>query len=152
MPSGRRCGPNRLVLPLSVHARTPILAAGLLVLMTACGSNADFANGPDCGATPVHFQSREYVMGRGPVDLPVEHGGRLGEGGSGSCSSPDALTTFEPVYRFPGVPPSQAIVVLLGDGSGQVLVAADKPAGGWDPDLRAWLDLKPERVKTSAKS
>ena len=141
-----------IVLPSALAVRAPILAAVLLVLMTACGSNADFSNGPDCGPTPVHFQSREYVMGRGPVDLPVEHGRRLGEGGSGSCTSPDELTTFEPVYRFPRVPPSQAIVVLLGDGTGQVLVVADKPDGGWDADLRAWLDLKPKRVKASGKS
>lgn len=60
------------------------------------------------------------------------------------------LTEPRPVYGFPTVPPDQAIVLVNADGYAFVLLAADKPEGGWDPELRAWMRNAP--ASTVARS
>ena len=135
------------------HLRPPALriaaclSPALLVATLAGCSSADPRWSPDC-VSPFHFDGREYLVGPSPPDVErMTAGARLGEGASESCgqygpgvhSGGDELTDPRPVYAFPDVPPEQAIVLLRPDGPPAVLLAADKPDGGWDPDLRAWL-------------
>jgi hypothetical protein len=122
------------------------VSAALLAVLAGCSSE-DPRVSPDC-VSPFHFDGREYRIGPGPPDVDrVRPGARLGEGASESCdqywpgvrSGGDELTGPRPVFRFPRVPPEQAIVLRRVDGPAAVLLAWEKPAGGWDPDLRAWL-------------
>jgi hypothetical protein len=107
--------------------------------------------------SPFHFRDQEYLLGPGPPDVQrVKPGVRLGEGAYESCAQyapgarppgdgSDRLTEPRPVYAFPTVPQDQAIILLIADGYAAVLLAADKPEDGWDPDLRAWQEKKPKR-------
>lgn len=122
------------------------VSASLLLVLPGC-SSADPLAGPDC-VSPFHFDGREYRIGPGPPDVDrVKPGARLGEGASESCdqylpgvrSGGDELTESVPVFRFPRVPPGQAIVLKRIHGPAAVLLAWEKPAGGWDRDLKAWL-------------
>ena len=130
---------------IRVVART--LSAVLLAALVGCSSE-DPRVSPDC-VSPFHFDGREYRIGPGPPDVArVRPGVRLGEGASESCdqygpgvrSGGDELTEPVPVFRFPRVPPEQAIVLRRVGGPAAVLLAREKPAGGWDPDLEVWLD------------
>lgn len=139
-----------------VRLVAPFVVAALLLAMDGC-SSADPRWGPDC-VSSFHFRDQEYRLGPQPPDVKrVKPGKRLGQGADESCDQyapgdrtpgdgSDRLTDPRPVYDFPGVPPEQAIISGTSDGRHHgVLLADTKPVGGWDPDLRRWLNAKPRR-------
>ena len=145
---GRRPAPVRLVALLIV-----VLVS---VALDGC-SSADPRWGPDC-VSPFHFRDQEYRLGPQPPDVkPVEPGARLGKGSNESCDQyapgdhtpgdgSDRLSGSRPVYAFPSVPIEQAVILVTPDGRhASVLLATQKPEGGWDPDLRRWLRTESER-------
>lgn len=134
----------------------PFILAMSLATLGGC-SSVDPLEGPDC-ESPFHFRDQEYRLGPQPPDVKrVEPGDRLGEGASESCDQygpgdhtpgdgSDRLMQPRPVYAFPAVPAAQAIILTTLDGRhASVLLAAEKPEGGWDPDLRRWLASEPKR-------
>ena len=140
---GRASG--RLVAPLVTMS---------VLAFSGC-SSVDSRWGPDC-VSPFHFRDQEYRLGPQPPDVRmVEPGDRVGDGANESCDQyvpgdhtvgdgSDRLTEPRPVYVFPGVPVEQAIVLITPDGRHEwVLLAAEKPDGGWDRDLRRWLNARP---------
>ena len=132
-----------------------VLASVFLVPLGGC-SSADPLWGPDC-VSPFHFRGQEYVLGPGPPDVePVKPGVPLGDGASESCDQyapgehrpgdgSDRLTEPRPVYAFPMVPIEQAVVLVNTDGHVSILLAADRPKDGWDPQLRSWLNSRTAR-------
>ena len=149
-PRVRRLGPAAMRLVAS------FIVVVSSVTLGGC-SSADPRWGPDC-VSPFHFRDQEYRLGPQPPDVKrVKPGDRLGEGAHESCDQyapgdrtpgdgSDRLTEPRPVYAFLAVPPEQAIILVTSDGRhASVLLAAEKPAGGWDPDLRRWLSTKPKR-------
>ena len=142
--------------PVRMRFAAPLLASVVLGTLGGC-SSADPSWSPDC-VSPFHFGEQEYRLGPGPPDVKrVKPGVRLGEGASESCDQyapgertprdgSDRLTEPRPVYAFPAVPTEQAIILVSGDGRhASVLLAAEKPEGGWDAELRRWLNAKPKR-------
>jgi hypothetical protein len=96
--------------------------------------------------SPFIFEGREYLLAMGSDVRSVEPGGHLGEGAYESCAqysggSTGPLVKPRAVYRLPGAPSEQAIVLTNADGQGTVLLAAERPDNGWDRDLRRWAVL-----------
>lgn len=142
--------------PAPMRPSAPFIVAMSLVTLGGC-TGADPRWGPDC-VSPFHFRDQEYRLGAQPPDEErVKPGDRLGEGANESCDQyapgagtpgdgSDRLTQPRLVYAFPAVPPEQAIIFTNPDGRhASVLLAAEKPEGGWDPDLRRWLSPAPKR-------
>lgn len=130
----------------------------LSVVATGCASPAGDRgepeaqqNGPsqlvDC-VSPFHFEGREYLLAPGPGVKSGQVGERLGEGSHESCDQygpggegDASLGEPRAAHAFPGVPAEQAIVLTGTNGSGPVLLALDRPEGGWDDDLADWTTL-----------
>ena len=142
--------------PAPMRLFAPFIVGMSLVTLGGC-SSADPRWGPDC-VSPFHFRDQEYRLGPQPPDVKrVKPGDRLGEGANESCDQyapgdhtpgdgSDRLTEPRQVYAFPAVPAEQAIMLTTPDGRhASVLLAAEKPEGGWDPDLRRWLSAEPKR-------
>ena len=135
--------------------RAALVLGGSLLLAPLGGcSSADPVEAADC-VSPFHFRDQVYVFGPQPPDgKRVNPGVRLGEGANESCDQyapgehtpgdgSDRLTEPRPVYAYPAVPTEQAILLVTPDGRhAAVLLAADKPAEGWDPQLRSWLNSR----------
>ena len=146
----------RRLSPAPVRLVAPFIVAASLLALDGC-SSADPRWGPDC-VSPFHFRDQEYRLGPQPPEVKrVKPGERLGEGAHESCDQyapgdrtpgdgSDRLTDPRPVYAFPAVPSEQAIILRTPDGRHDwVLLADEKPEGGWDPDLRRWLSAVPKR-------
>ena len=142
--------------PALVRLAVPVIVALGLVTLGGC-SSADPSWGPDC-VSPFHFHDQEYRFGPQPPDVKrLKPGARLGEGANESCDQyapgdhtpgdgSDRLTEPRPVYAYPGVPTEQAVILMTPNGRhAAVLLAAEKPEGGWDPDLRRWLRAETKR-------
>jgi hypothetical protein len=133
-----------------------ILITSLFVAIaaTGCARKAQEPGSPverrpqavqDC-VSPFIFEGREYLLAMGSDVPSVEPGGHLGKGAYESCAQYSGGSTrplAEPrsVYRLPGAPSEQAIVLTNADGQGTVLLAAERPDNGWDRDLRRWALL-----------
>lgn len=144
------------LIPALTRLFGPFIVAMSLATLGGC-SSADPSWGPDC-ESPFHFRDQEYRLGPQSPDVKlVKPGDRLGEGANESCNQygpgdhtpgdgSDRVTQPRPVYAFPAVPAEQAIILTTPDGRhASVLLAAEKPEGGWDPDLRRWLGAEPKR-------
>ena len=134
----------------------PSIVSVSLVPLGGC-SSADPRSGGDC-VSPFDLRDQKYRFGPQPPDVTrVEPGDQLGEGAYESCDQyglgnhtpgegSDRLTLPRPVYAFPEVPAEQAVILTTPDGRhASVLLAAEQPEGGWDPDLRRWLSAEPKR-------
>ncbi|WP_166389731.1 hypothetical protein [Nocardioides ochotonae] len=137
----------------------PSLLFGLLlaVVSTGCASPAGGRGEPDAQqdgpselvdcVSPFHFEGREYRLAAGPGVTSGDVGERLGEGSYESCDQygpgggDASLVGPRAAYAFPGAPAEQAIVLTSADGRGSVLLAHDRPEGGWDADLKDWTAL-----------
>lgn len=147
------------MIPISVSTRVRVIVsmtAGLVIATFSGCSSEDPRWSPDC-VSPFHFRDREYLLGPEPPDVErVKPGNRIGEGANESCDQyapgvrtsgdgSDRLIDPRPVYAFPSVPAEQALVLVNADGQSFVLLATEKPAGGWDPVLRRWLRAESRR-------
>ena len=125
------------------------LVIGLTIAAVAAGcANEQPSNDAESGAsciTPLVFEGREYRFTPAPNDY-AKAGEKLGKGehtreGCGVEEEADPGPPAIDVYAFPQVPPEEAIVLTDANGQhGTLYVVAEKPVGGWDPELQAWMD------------
>lgn len=120
-----------------------VLGVVLISSMTGCSARqCDEASGGDC-VSLFDFKDRKYFMAPTQVVESVRVGREVGTGSVDPCPGDDPACvkpTDRQVFAFPGVPPTQAIVLTNTAGDGFAYIVTAKPPEGWDTGLTDYME------------
>lgn len=127
------------------HVVACVAVACLSGSLTACGAAQAIQAGASEGncASALIFEGRRYVWLL-TQDEHFKPGTELGTGTYEPCFDGDETDlgpSTEPVFILHDVPSEEAIVLTDANGRHGIIYRADhEPEGGWDRDLRSWLE------------
>ena len=119
-----------------------VLSVVLVSTVTGCSTRqCAEASGGDC-VSLFDFKGRKYFMAPTQVVESVRVGKEVGTGTMDPCPGDDPACvepTDRQVFAFPGVPPTQAIVLANAAGDGFAYIVTTKPREGWDTGLADYM-------------